>query len=143
MGTEYIRIRRHFSSPKTNIFTPFICPQQIEIDPTINKLIYISDIFWFNRARLSVCYVPIRGAVATWPALTSGACLPSPKMTQPLAQFLWNSIHRIRVRAFFFKEMDKTSSLLNQIALKVNEETVIEDSTTCYWSLYTYIGRTL
>lgn len=43
----------------------------------------------------------------------------------------------------FFKEMNKRSSLLNQKALKVNEETVIEDSTTCYWSLYTYIGRTL
>lgn len=33
---------------------------------------------------------------------------------------------------FFFKEMDKRSSLLNQIGKKVNEETVIEDSTTCY-----------
>lgn len=104
-------------APKTNICTPFICPQQIEIDPTINKLIYISDIFWFNRARLSVCYVLIRRAVATWPTLTSGACLPSPKMMQPLAQFLWNLIHRTRVCAcFFFKEMDKRSSLLNQIA---------------------------
>lgn len=143
MGTEYIRIRRHFSSPKTKTFLPpsFVL-SKLKSTQQLTSL-YISDIFWFNRARLSVCYVPIRGAVATWPTLTSGACLPSPKMTQPLAQFLWNSIHRTRVRAFFFKEMVKRSSLLNQIALKVNEETVIEDSTTCYWSLYTYIGRTL
>lgn len=32
----------------------------------------------------------------------------------------------------FFKEMDKRSSLFEQIALKVNDETVIEDSATCY-----------